>query len=236
MRNDPALWVRAENVFEAIIDREMFEAASKIIQTRSIRLSDAEMLDSLRGILGRIGALSGLIIDEAEGCPSSSSYQNRFGSLLRAYQLVGYTPERDYRYVTINRALRLLHPNIVEEVISGIGRAGGSAKLNQNADLLTVNDEFSVSVVVARCFETQAGSLRWYVRLDRGLSPDLTVAVRMDRSNIAARDYLILPSFDMDSRVLKLAEHNGLSLDAYLYESLEPIFELAERIHISEVA
>ena len=44
------------------------------------------------------GVLSGLIIDEQDNLPSSSAFRNRFGSLLRAYQMIGYEPERDYRY------------------------------------------------------------------------------------------------------------------------------------------
>ena len=31
--------------------------------------------------------------------PSSSTFRQRFGSLLRAYELVGYSPSRDYRYI-----------------------------------------------------------------------------------------------------------------------------------------
>jgi hypothetical protein len=69
------------------------------------------------------GYLSGLIIDEGESLPSSSAYQNRFGSLLRAYALVGYTPDRDYRYIEINRALRRMHPNIVADVIARVVQA-----------------------------------------------------------------------------------------------------------------
>ena len=62
------------------------------------------MLDALRRLMEDHGYLSGLIIDEAERVPSSSAYQGRFGSLLRAYELVGFTPDRDYRYIEINRA------------------------------------------------------------------------------------------------------------------------------------
>ncbi len=57
--------------------------------------------------------------------PSSSAYQSRFGSLLRAYQLVGFTPDRDYRYIEINRALRAMHPDVVAGTIVGIETAGG---------------------------------------------------------------------------------------------------------------
>lgn len=194
------------------------------------------MLDALRKLLERTGTLSGLIIDETEDCPSSSAYQSRFGDLLRAYHLVGYTPERDYRYIEINRSLRRLHPDIVADVTAGITEAGGTVVHNQNNDLLTVNGEFSVSVVVVRCTETKAGFMRWRVRLDRGLLPDVTIAVRMDRSNISARDYLILPSFDMDRKVLRVGEHNEISLDAYLFDSSDPLFEMAERVPLSEVA
>jgi hypothetical protein len=56
--------------------------------------------------------------------------EGRFGSLLRAYQLVGFTPDRDYRYIEINRALRALFPEVVSATIAGIERAGGLVKRN----------------------------------------------------------------------------------------------------------
>ena len=47
-------------------------------------------------------------------------------------------------------------------------------------DLLTVNDEFSASIVMVRCLTTTSGSHRWQIRFNVGLWPDITVAVRMD--------------------------------------------------------
>src|SRR5262249_34075185 len=109
-RNTPDMWIRANGAFDLVVDRGLFEAAQTIIRERFRRLSDNDMLDSLRRLLQERGYLSGLIIDEAEYLPSSSAYQSRFGSLLRAYQLVGFTPYRDYRYIEINRILREMHP------------------------------------------------------------------------------------------------------------------------------
>ena len=60
-----------------------------------------------------VGFLSDMIIDEAEGMPCSRAYRDRFGSLLRAYQLVGYAPRRDFSYVETNRALRTLHAQML---------------------------------------------------------------------------------------------------------------------------
>jgi hypothetical protein len=57
--------------------------------------------------------------------PSANAYSRRFGSLRRAYQLIGYGAERDYRFIEINRALRRLHGEIVGEVIASIERRSG---------------------------------------------------------------------------------------------------------------
>ena len=168
--------------------------------------------------------------------PSSSAYQGRFGSLLRAYELVGFTPDHDYRYIEINRALRRMHPQIVTDTIAGINKAGGWVEQDSATDLLTINGEFKASIVVVRCSTTAAGSLRWQIRFDVGLWPDITVAVRMDRQNRGPLDYYLLPRIDMTKPRLRLAENNGVSLDAYRFETLEGLFDLAERVELLEVA
>ena len=109
VRNDPESWRRANGAFTPIVDQSLFEAARAIIDERSRRLTNDELLDLLRRLLQDNGYLSGLLIDEFDKGASSAAYQSRFGSLLRAYQLVGFTPARDYRYIEINRHLRRLH-------------------------------------------------------------------------------------------------------------------------------
>jgi hypothetical protein len=190
----------------------------------------------LRGLFERQGILSGLVIDESDGMPSSSAYRSRFGSLLRAYSLVGYTPRRDYRYIEINRALRRLHPDVVESIVQGLEGAGATVQREAATDLIEVNCEFSLSVVVARCRWTPAGSLRWRLRFDTGLRPDITVAVRMDASNRNPFDYYLLPQIDIANTRLNLSEDNELQLDAYRFNTLDLLYELAIPVPIAEAA
>lgn len=229
IRNDPDAWVRADGAFAAIVDPAMFAQARSIIAARSHRLTDEEVLEKLREILGVNGTLSGLIIDEAENCPSSSTFQSRFGSLLRAYALVGFTPDRDYRYIEINRSLRRLHPAVMQEVIDGVVASGGSVVRDPATDLLSINAEINVAVVIARCKLTAAGSARWKIRLDTPHRPDLTIAIRMDSANEHPHDYYLLPQLDMREAVLRMAEHNGLSLDAYRFDTLDAFYALTAR-------
>lgn len=222
-------WIRAEGAFAPIIDRTVFGRARAIINARSARLSDEAMLELLASIFSAKGLLTGLIIDEAEDSPSSSAYRTRFGSLLRAYELVGFAPDRDYRYLEINRRLRQLHPDIVANTTAALEQAGGTVVRDSETDLLTVNSEFSASLVVVRCVQTAAGALRWKVRLDTALKPDLTIAVRMAPGNEVPRDYYLLPRLDMGDAVLRLCEHNGLSLDAYRFDDLSAFHRMAAR-------
>ncbi len=230
------MWVRAEGAFEAIIDTRLFYTAQGIILARSRRLSNEEMLEKLKALYQRENKLSGIMIDEEEGLPSSAAYAHRFGGLVRAYQLIGYDPGIDYSYQEINRYLRKIYPEIVEDAIRKIREFGGTVHREVQNDLLIVNDEVKVSVVLARCQRTEAGSLRWNVRFDTGLRPDITVAIRMDAENKRAFDYYILPAIDIENPKLRLAEDNHFALDAYRFDDLEPFFQLTERMALPEAA
>src|ERR1019366_938041 len=172
--NSPDTWVRADGVFPSIVDRALFERARAIIDQRVNHYSDEELLSLLQVILHEEGSLSGLIIDEREGMPSSSLYRSRFGSLLRAYSLIGYAPDRDYRYIEINRYIRESSPGLLAEIVAGLENAGGSVVCDPVSHLLAINGEFTASIVLARSFETKTGSLRWQIRFDTGLVPDVT--------------------------------------------------------------
>ena len=169
--------------------------------------------------------------------PSSSTFRQRFGSLLRAYELVGYSPSRDYRYIETNRALRTLHPDVVAQVIGEIEAAGGVVRRDPISDLLTINDEFSASLVIVRCCQTAAGSNRWKIRLDTGLRPDITIVARMNATNEAIQDYYFLPWLDVGATPsLRLAPDNGVLLDAYRFDALEPFMDLVRRMPLRAAA
>jgi hypothetical protein len=137
--------------------------------------------------------------------------------------------------VEINRVLREIHAQLIAETIAEIQGLGGHIRQDLTTDLLMINDEFTTSVVIARCRETDAGSLRWHIRFDALLRPDLTLAVRMDYENRSRLDYYLLPRIDMTYPALRLAEYNGLSIDAYRFDSLDQFFEMAARAKLLEV-
>lgn len=236
IRNEPAQWVRSDAAFQPIVSQLLFVAAQEIIQTRSYRMPDQEMLRRLKGLYEQRGYLSGLVIDESETCPSSSAYQNRFGSLLRTYSLIGYTPSRDYQYLEANRQLRLLHPRLLNETTEKIHAVGGQVVVDPTTQLLRLNDELAVSLVLCRCHISEAGTKRWKVRFDLGLNPDITIAVRMAPGEEMALDYYILPAVDMHTPHLRLAENNQSNLEIYRFSTLDMLADLSRRSHYRRAA
>jgi DNA invertase Pin-like site-specific DNA recombinase len=234
--NPPDLWVRANSVFEGIIDPERFYMAQGIVLARSRTLSDEEMLQKLRSILEKNGRISGFLIDESEDVPSSSAFRHRFGSLIRAYRLIGYTPQVDYTFIEINRQLRRMHPDVVASVIDNLREHGSTVFVDEETDLLHINGEFTTSITIARCLRTPADALRWAIRLDDSLRPDITVAVRMAADNACIKDYYLLPAIDVAWGRLRLAEHNGIALDAYRFDDLRYFFGMAERRFLEAAA
>lgn len=234
--NAPEMWIRKESAFENIVPHDMFAAAQEIILARARRFSNEELLEQLRALYLRRGFLSGLIINETDGMPSSTVYAQRFGSLARAYQAVGFMPSRDYRYVEINRYLRRMHPQVVAETQERIGQLGAEVERHKATDLLTIDDEFTLSIVLARCHVPVAGQYRWKVRFDTSLFPDITVLVRLDYENRAALDYYVLPRLDFYASKLSLTDKNAIELDSYRFDSLEYLYSLTERVPLRRAA
>lgn len=236
VQNPPSMWVRADGAFQAIVAPEAFFMAQGILQERMRRVTDEEMLSRLRTLMKQHAVLSSQLIDAAEELPCSAAYRHRFGSLLRAYRLAGYEPERDYRYVEINRDLRALYPQLVKEVMSRLDSVGATVTQDATSDLLLINGEYSATMVLSRCRQTPAGSLRWMIQLDRDLSPDITILVRMDAANQKPADFYLLPIMDIDAPKLLLCEANGVHLDTYQFENLDYFTTMAARRKIAEAA
>lgn len=235
IHNPPEMWVRAEGVFQAIVEPTLFEQAQAIILERSRKLTDEELVEKLKEIYIKTGYLSALVIDEFDGAPSSSAYQHRFGGLLRAYQMVGYIPDHDYQYLEINRRLRQMHRRAVEETIRRMRELGGRIDYDETTGIVRINDEITILLVIARCLRTPGGGYRWNIRLTHQPRPDITVVVRMDEPNLEPLDYYLLPTIDLSINRLRLAENNGLYFDTYRFDNLGFLIGMAQHIHI-EVA
>ncbi len=210
-------WIRHEGYFPPLVPPEIYMRAQKIIRDRSVHLTDADIVNYLKNKLKEKGKLSGFIIDEDNFGPSSSVISNRFGGLVNAYKFIGYTPERDYSFIEINKILRKKHKEIISGIFNEIKIAD---RLMLEDDTILINNNMRVSLVISRCKKTSANNLRWIIRFDRSLSPDINIIARMDSTNKLAVDYFILPHFEVLEKKLNLMESNSRLLEFYRFDDL----------------
>lgn len=236
VQNSPDMWVRKDGAFDPIVPPDLFYMARGIFLERTRRFSNEEMLARLRSLIEQNATISASLIDSADGLPSSAAYRTRFGSLVEAYRLAGHSPNRDYSYVEINRQIRSLRPRYLDDLVDRLGTVGATVSHDLGSGFLMINGEYSASVVLSRCRETAAGSLRWYVRIDQRLAPDITILVRMDPSNQETSDFYFLPIMDIESPTLLLCESNGAFLDTYRFDSLDYFTQLAAREELEVAA
>jgi len=234
--NPPDRWIFRDQAFEALIDVPVFERAQQIIAEHHHRFTDEEMLQMLRRLLEEKGTLSGILIEEANGMPSSSAYRNRFKSLTRAYRLIGFSPGRDISYIEINRLIRAQYKQRLQELISEITATGATVRLDPSSQMLAINEEFTLSVIFARCRKIGPEHFRWLVRLDTSLVPDITVAVRLQPDNQTLLDYYLLPAIDSLADRIRLHPENGFLLDVYRFENLSFLVELCRRYQVEDAA
>jgi hypothetical protein len=230
------MWIRRDNAFTPIISVEQFAQAVAIIEGRDQHFTDDQLIERLRNLLSRIGSLSGIVIDEADDMPSSAVYASRFGGLSRVYALIGYTPLRDLRYIDINRAMRRYHQAHYSLIISRL--VENDVRVDQSAvsGLMEINQEFTASLIIARCRETLLGKQRWLIRLENSLDPDVTIAARLKPGNEELLDYYIFPKIETLTAKVRLAGENGIPLDVYRFENLDFFLSMARRVSIEETA
>jgi len=233
VRNTRDMWVRKDGAFEGIVPLADFFAVQQILAVRATQYTDEDLLERLRRLYQNLGTLSSIVINQAPDLPGAAALSKRFGGLGRIYELIGFRPERDLRYLEINRKLRQMYPGIVQRTQQAMANLGGEIRCDPKTDLLHLNDELVISVVLARCQQLPTGYQRWRVHFDPArYAADITVAIRLDGSNEAELDYFLLPRLNFGLGKVQLTERNADEFECFRFEDLEFLYGLARRTHV----
>ena len=224
--NPPDSWIRRDNAFAAIVDPALFERARKILAKRPGRQlrswpSDQDLLARLDALRQEKGRLSCAIIDNADDLPHSSLYRNRFGSLGKAFERIGYDSTGHTCFDARRKAIGTI-TKLQLELAGAIQRSGVSADVlrptTHRADaLVVVNKALSISVYLARCQHLGTGVRRWNVRRHIADTSDLVLVLRMKDDNQSIADYFLLPRDQIVNGKFSLWRRNREKLHDYRF-------------------
>jgi DNA invertase Pin-like site-specific DNA recombinase len=194
-------WVLAPGAFTPIIDYATYSEAQRILQGRTINKSDQELLDSLRGLLATRGRLSVNLIKNFEDVPSPSTYRHRFGSLRRAYELIGYGRPAEFGPIDLRRRTQALRENLISQIVAifpndvSVVRRGGRWRSQ-----LQLSNGSIVSVLIARSVRIWKETLRWRVDPVLHERDFVSLLARLNKHNTSFLDFHVLPAVDRSKR------------------------------------
>jgi DNA invertase Pin-like site-specific DNA recombinase len=214
VNNPRNLWVRRDAAIDPIVDQDLFARAQRIMAERYLSMPDDQMLLRLRVLLNRRQKLSTGIINSAAGVPSSAAYINHFGSLRKAYALIGYKPPRDCDWIDTGEHWSAVLRQHAVQLAEGLSADKNlPARVDKVMASVTVNGTTKISFLTARQLVKIKLShcTQWRLYRRHPLS-GLLVVLRLDASNKTIEDYLLLPASKMTGPYLRFS--NTLIHDA----------------------
>src|SRR5205085_1538172 len=218
-RNQEEEWIRSSGAYEAIVSIQRFEQARKRLAEISRRRTENDLLDLLTALWCRHGHLSTAIVNDAPHVPNAVTYARRFGSIAKAFSLIGF---KNREHLGRNADLRSA---IIERVIEGVVNQGGTVEKSLWNKQLIINDHLRVNVFIGRL--KSAGPRIWQFGYVSRSKPDILIAARIAERGGSVVDYFILPFMLLPYGTWVTASlTSGLRLERFRCATLDPVFDL----------
>jgi DNA invertase Pin-like site-specific DNA recombinase len=190
-------WVTKAGSFVPIVDDGTFQRAQQLIEKRRGLRTDKELLDHLRRLLAKKGRLTAKIINSARGMCDWKTYSSHFGSLPKAYELVGYALSPEAKKASDHcvrmRALqRSVLTQIQELFPNNVRLIRPSGAFRQVIELAP--QELWVSLLLCREFRSQGGRRRWMLSTSSKDRENIALVCPMDSGFGEILGYYVMPA------------------------------------------
>ena len=209
VNNPDHLWIRSVSVLDPIVDEDIFARAKKTMAERYIVIPEDQMLRRLRLTLARKGKLNSRIITNTPGLPSVTSYVKHFGSMRKAYALIGYETSHDCAWYDSRHHWSEVLSNLAARVAEVLrSDLGVGVDLTEDGRGLTLNGrrELSFHVVRQMTKKTASRAAQWRAHRPKPGAAELRVVLRLNGANKEIEDYLLLPAPDSPTRYQTLSD------------------------------
>jgi DNA invertase Pin-like site-specific DNA recombinase len=205
-------WIRTEDAFEAIIEKELFHQAQAMLnaleQERLRKYSDEDMLSKLKKLYEKSGIVSVKQISARKDMVSATTYSKHFLTLDMAFQNM------------FHKVLERTRKTVAEQLSSKAKR------IEQFEDYLVLND--CLSVLVQPSVPVPYGyGVYWSFRPDPRVEIDITLGVPLSNSGqYDILGYLAFPRLLSESRNIKVFGSSDGKLDLCGYSNLDMIYSV----------
>jgi DNA invertase Pin-like site-specific DNA recombinase len=195
-------WIVRTGAFEAIVSKETFDQAQQILADHTRNKSDHELLDRLRRLWKKRGIINQTIIDRSRSLPSVSAFRCRFGSLRKAYELIGYQMAPRYRYRgDLSSRTRALREDFVRSVQQhfpehiAVERGPGNLR-----PFFRVDGLFLASVILCPFSPLQERPAKSVLYAPRTIRDVVVVLCSLDKTNQRVERVWVMPRITCRNR------------------------------------
>ncbi len=193
---EPSKWIVRDGTYPPIVDQEVFRRVQHLLSRRRRTLhSDTELLTKLQKLLRSEGELSDEIIERSSVVPTANTYRRHFGSLRRAYSLIGYKPEKGrYTKHTRRQQTEKLREQLFRRIVElnpqdiSVFHLPGRLRF-----ILRLDNGLSVSVSLCRSLRLKAGRMGWRIYPTPTERQYITLLCRLTPDNSSFLDFHLFP-------------------------------------------
>ena len=186
-------WITVEKVFEQLVDSATFVAAQAELNSRTARQSDERLLNGLRALLTREGRICSALMQSSPDVASPHAFRSRFGSLMRAYELIGYRPHV-FGMVTLRNQVKQLREGLmlqIQEMFPGEVSIAGRGERWRT--WLQLRSGLKISVRVCRSVPTQSRPRRWALESARKERRQIALIAVLNPENTRYETCYVVP-------------------------------------------
>lgn len=201
-------WTCTPNAFRALVDQRTFQQAQHLLNSRTIKKSNEQLLDALRSLRFRQGRLSLQLIKGDPETPSPSTYRARFGSLRRAYELIGYGRPEDFGKIDFRRRTQALREELIDKIQMtfptevAVVRRGGRWRSR-----LRLKNGQLVSVLISRSIGTRGKPFIWQVDPVIHENRCVSLIAFLNMKNEGIHEMVLFPTLGRTKRFHVTADH-----------------------------
>jgi DNA invertase Pin-like site-specific DNA recombinase len=233
-----AEWRVIPGAYKAIVGESMFQKAQAILTKRCTRprRTDEELLAKLKRVLEKHGTLNETTINRFRGGYHERTYWKRFGSLVKAYDLIGFKVSPRIRKALAHmKALRSLRSRLMVSLCNSFPDRVRAVRVPGICNkILEVDHQHRVSLYFCRPFLTLGKRTRWMFRTRSSERNNIVLLCRVDSEYERILSTHILPPIGSTVRLYRQIQekHPWLATGKELRsveDFCEAVVDIAER-------
>jgi len=194
-------WITKPGAFTPIVDKQTFDRARAAHLRRKQKISDKKLLNGLKRLWAKHGRLSETLVDKDRKTCASATYVRHFGSIWRAFTLVGYQPSAKSMAMAKNLACtRQLREEILDRIDALFPNQVRRYRLpGSMRSVLQLDNGLSISVLLCRYYKTPSeGWIRWELLSFPKERELVTLLCLLNSKNDGFHGFYVLPRNEHD--------------------------------------